>query len=678
MSGYDALIRTVMFCSGLSLIMPGYSQDLTQLNLTELMEMEVTSVTKTAQKFSDTEAAVFVITREDINRSGAGSIPELLRVVPGLHVARINASQWAITARGGYSGQYANKLLVLIDGRSIYTPIFSGVYWEMINRPLADIERIEIIRGPGASVWGANAVNGIINIITRHTSETLGGYLNLMTGNEERAVVSMRYGSQLDESLFVQGYARWAERDGVIAINGDDAEDDWQISSGGFRLDWANALSDTVMIQGDINHADIERNYVIPALDSPRGNKAVLDDGWLDTQSLLFRWEHTSSLDSRSTLQVYYQREARDDVFTDYVLDTVDIDFQNEFALSEYQDFTWGLNYRYYQDDFDEAEILTVSSEQRHYQLFSLFVQNRISLWADSTIITLGSKFEHNSFSGWEIQPSLRMLWKPAADQRFWAAVSRAARSPSRGDRDFMLNAFRLPATFNSPPVQFVIQGNDSFDSEKVIAYEIGYRVWPASNFFLDMSIFYNDYKDLRIAIAGEPEFSTTTGDITVPITLDNAETAQSYGFEIAAETNVTDWWTVNLAYSYLQTEYQLDRGIDESRLAPQRLGDNRYPRHQVSLHSGFKINERVNLDIWFRYIDEVTDLQSVNNGVIQTISDYTNLDMRLAWQPDSDLTIALNGRNLINSERVEFVQESNTFPTQTERSIYAEVTWQF
>ena len=617
------ILLTVLYCGLFQFT--AVAENVDQLDIEELMNREVTSVTRSAQKLSDSAAAVFVISQDDIRRSGVTELPEVLRLVPGLHVARLNSSQWAITARG-FNGQFANKLLVLVDGRTVYTPIFSGVYWESLDLPLEDIERVEVIRGPGASLWGANAVNGIINIITKNAADTQGGFASLTVGNVEKTIADLRYGSQSKERVFFRGYGRYARRDGLVDIADDDAGDEWDMARGGFRVDWLASSRDVVMVQGDVHSEDIKRNFTVPSFSSPTGAERVLDNGDLSGFSLLGRWEHTASLASRSTLQIYLQRERRDDLFTNYKLDTVDIDFQHESALGERHELIWGLGYRFNRDDFTPTEVLRMTPAKRDYPLFSAFIQDRIR-WLDNRLeLTLGTKIEHNRFTGWELQPSIRALWKPAANQRLWGAVSRAVRTPSRGDHDVTFDLFPVPSGPNSPPTLAVLQGNPDLESETVIAYEIGYRFWPTDNFYLDIAAFYNDYDDLRFAVLDPSAATFDSGFITVPVVVVNGEEGNTYGLEISADWRPNPGWRLQLAYSYLRADFEL-RTPENAITFPMGFGNDRNPRHQVSLRSGFDVTSDIELDLWLRYVDDIPDVTiATPTASVASVDDYLTL----------------------------------------------------
>ncbi len=499
--------------------------DLTELSIEDLMEQKVTSVSRTEQAFSDAAAATFVITQDDLRRSGVTSIAEALRMVPGVNVARIDSNKWAISARG-FNGRFANKLLVLIDGRSVYTPSFSGVYWETQDLILEDIERIEVIRGPGASVWGANAVNGVINIITKHAADTTGGLLSLTTGDEEKVIAGGRYGTALGEQGYLRAYAKHFERDGLVDESGRDAGDDWDMTRGGFRADWAPSASDTVMAQGDVYDSNNEQNFVVPSLSSPTGGQRVLDDGDAGGGSLLARWEHLQSLASRLSVQFYYERFRRDDTFQNERRDTFDFDFQHELALTKTQELVWGLGYRLSNDRITDAELVSVSPEERDLHLASGFFQHRINLFDDLVDLSFGTKVEYHTLGGWQYQPNVRAIWKPHRNQRLWASFSRATRTPSRGEVDANVRFIGVPALRSI----VVLEGNSELEPEKVLSYELGYRTWPRDNFYVDIAGFYNDYDDLRL-----PVFKNIRPG-TIALELINGERATTWGIELAAD----------------------------------------------------------------------------------------------------------------------------------------------
>ncbi len=446
--------------------------DLTELSIEEVLQLEVTSAAKKPQKLANTAAAIFAITADDIRRSGATSIPEALRMVPGLQVARIDANKWAITSRG-FNGRFANKLLVLIDGRSVYTPSFSGVYWEVQDTLLADVDRIEVIRGPGAALWGANAVNGIINIITKHARDTRGSLLTAGAGTEERGFGSLRYGTALSDAAFLRFYAKYFNRDSSVDPEGQDTSDAWEMVRSGLRLDWQLTDHDDLTVQGDVYHGDAAQTLSLPSFLPPFRERRTVDIDWAGG-NLLARWQHRFSELSNLTLRAYYDRTDRDekDIIRE-TRDTFDLDVQHQFSWGSRQDIIWGLGYRFTDDKFTSSPFITIQPNSRSQHLFSAFVQDDITLIKDRLHVILGSKFEHNDYTGFEIQPTARLLWTPHKRHTVWTSISRAVRTPSRGDNDTLTNQRILPpgTPENPGPLPTLVRflGNRDFVSGALV-----------------------------------------------------------------------------------------------------------------------------------------------------------------------------------------------------------------
>ncbi|HKL82321.1 MAG TPA: TonB-dependent receptor plug domain-containing protein, partial [Desulfobacter sp.] len=406
-------------------------KDIFELSMEELMDIEVTSVAKKSQNLSNSATAIHVITNEDIKRSGVTNIPDALRMVPGITVARIDANKWAVSARG-FAGRFANALLVLIDGRSVYTPAFSGVYWEVSDVLLEDVDRIEVIRGPGATVWGANAVNGVINIITKHAGDTQGGYVALGSGNHENVISSVRYGDALGQDTFWRFYAKHQSRDEFTLASGSDAGDAWTKTQAGFRLDSMLSSRDSLTIQGDIYEADIDQTLLLAGLTPPSYLTSTPVETDIKGWNLLSRWKRTLSPDSDFTLQVYYDGKNQAEDINESDRNTFDIDATHRFALGAWNDIVWGIRYRYTRDRFSESYIVSIDPTEEEDHLFSGFIQDEISLADDAVKLTFGSKLEYNEYSHMEIQPTIRALWKVNNEHKVWGAISRAVRTPSR------------------------------------------------------------------------------------------------------------------------------------------------------------------------------------------------------------------------------------------------------
>ncbi len=613
---------------------------LKKLSIENLLQIEVTSVSKKAEKLSRAAAAVFVITNEDIRRSGATSIPEALRMVPGLEVARIDANKWAITSRG-FNGRFANKLLVLIDGRSVYAPLYSGVYWDAQDIMMEDLDRIEVIRGPGATLWGANAVNGVINIIRKHAKDTLGGIVTAGAGTEERGFGSIRYGGRTEDNTCYRVYAKYFKRDEAVFASGDEATDDWDALKGGFRVDrqvWGN---DSLTLQGDIYDGNSGDRITIPipsmTVDEKIDSKGV---------NILGRWKRTISDVSNLALQVYYDRTDFSSEMAEEIRDTFDMDFQHQFPLGERHGIMWGFGYRFTRDNIDNSPSVIFTSDRRHDDLYSAFIQDDIAIVHDILRLTLGSKFEHNDYTGIEIQPNIRLIWTPEIAYSFWVGVSRAVRTPSRAEHDVL--------TYVPPGIP--TYGNSDFKSEDLIAYELGYRIRPVDPLSVDIAAFYNDYDNLRTL-----EF---TG---FQLNGDNKMKGSTYGLELAIDYRVMETLRFAAAYTYLQMQLHL-YGDSSDMFSESLEGEN--PHHQFSLRTSMDLIETLELDFWARYVDNLPR---------QDVGSYVSLDIRLGWKPRKDLELSIVGQNLLDSQRPEFTPEIvDSTPTEIERGVYGKITWAF
>lgn len=602
--------------------------DLSHMSIDELANIEISSVSKKKESLSDAAAAVFVITQEDIRRSGYTSVPEVLRLAPNLQVARIDASQYAITARG-FNENTTNKLLVLIDGRTVYTPLFSGVFWDVQDVMLQDIERIEVISGPGGALWGSNAVNGVINIITRSAHATQGTLLNAGVGTEERGGAA-RYGGKLNDNTAFRVYAKGFERDGTERANGTDAHDRWHKQQAGFRLDSDDA-GDKFTLQGDLYDGESDQR--------------VGSDKTFSGVNLLGRWNHALGGDDSLQVQAYFDRTRRDypGLFREQ-LDTYDLDIQHRFRWRQGHDIVWGGGYRVMEDSVENSASLAFLPTQRSLKLANLFVQDSIAL-ADALKLTLGIKLEHNSYTGTETQPSARLAWKLDEKSLVWSSVSRAVRTPSRIDAEFFVPA-------NAP---FRLIGNEDFESEELIAYEVGYRADPTAKLSFSVSAFYNDYDKLR---------SVELSPGGLPFVLGNKMRGNTYGVEMWGNYRVNDWWRLSAGYNYLKKDLELASDSSDTSSLDNAETD---PRYQFSLRSSMNLPRNVELDL---------TLRSVGGLSSSEVPSYTELDARLGWMITKGVSLSVSGFNLLDREHPEF----GSLPTRSEfrRSVYMEVSWQF
>lgn len=632
---------------------------LKRLSLEALTNMEVSIASKTPQRLADVAASVFVLTEEDIRRSGANSIPEALRAVPGIYVGRIDANKWSISARG-MPGRFANKLLVLMDGRSVYSPIFSGVFWDLQDTLLDDIDRIEVIRGPGAAVWGANAVNGVINIITKNAAETQGGLVKAWAGNEQYGG-AVRYGGSLGNDTHYRTFVKYRDHDAGELSDGGSGDDDWDSWRLGFRLD--HALGGNGEATVIANAFDNKAGQELEIADLTAISTTVTEDSEKSGFDLLGRWSETRDNGDNWSLQGYFDYFQQQEIPIDDENWTVDLDFQYELARNGAHEVTWGLGYRFTHDHVDNDDSQTrFDPETRKDHLFSAFIQDQIHLMDDRLLLTLGSKVEHNDYSGFEFQPSVRALWKLEAGGSVWGSISRAVRVPARAEHDGTWDRFVVPASPPGMPLPVLVrvQTDDSFDSEKLIAYEVGYRRQYSEEFGLDASLFYNDYDDVRgeLLLTPIPMLGAVPPHIVQPVTISNDVKGDVYGMEISVDWRPSDSIRIQPAYTLHKLSFNDDTLEDGT------------PRHQLSLRSSIDIREDVELDLWVRYVDEIP---------ASDIDSYTELDTRLAWEINPRVTLELVGRNLLSGSHAESIpEEITTTSTEVEREFYLQTRIRF
>jgi len=645
--------------------------DVTAMSMEDLMNLQVTSVSKRTQKVADAAAAIFVITQEDIRRSGATSIPEALRLAPGLEVARIDQNKWAIGSRG-FNGRFDNKLLVLIDGRSVYTPLFSGVYWNVQDVMLEDVDRIEVIRGPGATLWGANAVDGVINVITKKAKATQSAVVTAGAGTDERAAGGVRYGGKLGDNTYYRAYTKYFDWGPSAYPSGMTAHDGWDALRGGFRADWTPAGANSLTVQGDVYRSRFDETLTVASLSAPYSN-TFPNDGKYSGGNILGRWNHTSERSSMS-LQMYYDNTTITDhsLFGDHQ-NILDLDFQHGFHVGDSQQFVWGLGYRSIRDKNESSFTVSLQPNQVTLNQFSTFLQDEISLVDNRLQITLGSKFERNEFTGFEIEPNARLLWNLTPNQSVWTAVSRAVRTPALTEEGLRLNSAVIPPGAPSNPTPFpaviAVFGSHQFNSEDLLAYELGYRVQATSNLSLDIATFYNNYSNLRTAEPGTPfvEGSPAPTDIVIPFVAGNKMSGGTYGVELFADWKVVPKWRLAGSYSYLQ----MDIHKNANSLDPTPDNPNgSSPRHQWYLRSSIDLPKHFDQDTTLRFVDQLPGLN---------VPSYYSLDAHLGWRPVTRVELSIGGQNLLNNWHFEFMPDFvNTSPTVVKRSIFGSITVKF
>jgi iron complex outermembrane receptor protein len=629
-----------------------------KLSLEELMNVEVTSVTRSPEKLLEVASAIQVITGDDIRRSGASSIPEALRLADNLDVAQKNSHSWAISARG-FNTDSANKLLVLMDGRSVYTPLFSGVFWDQQDYLLADIDRIEVISGPGGSLWGANAVNGVINIISKSAKHTQGLYVEGGGGSSLQDFAGIRYGGTLAPNVYFRAYGKYFDRDNQVFPNGMDPSDSWRMGQGGFRVDAEPSSENTFTMQGDFYSGD--------------ENLATGGNSRVSGNNVLGRWSHTFSEDSSMSLQMYYDRTHLTDPVPANAfapagtllddLDTYDLDFQHRFHLGEHNRFVWGFGYRFTRDEVENAPALAFFPATLDRNLFSAFVQDEILL-GKKLSLTLGTKVEHNDYTGFELEPSGRLAWTPTEQQTIWGAVSRAVRAPSRVDRDI-----RLPTPLAAPIVNNLLVGGTGFESETVVAYELGYRAQLSSKVSGSISTFYNEYDDVRSTSLSPPD---PVFGLPFPLFYANNLEGETYGIELSASYHVFEWWRLHIGYNLLNEHIRVKSGQSDFNNALNETAD---PQQRFSIRSSMDLPYNIELDAGLRWVDSFV---FNNSGAPDTVPAYFELDVRLSWHPAKNWELSIVGQNLLHEQHLEYVISSPNPREEIVRGVYGKATWHF
>lgn len=614
--------------------------DVFELSLEELMETEVISASRKGEKAFVTPDAIYVISNEDIRRSGHTSIADLLRMVPGVHVAQIDANKFAVTIRG-FNNRYANKLLVQIDGRTVYSPLHSGVYWEIQDLVFEDIDRIEVIRGPGATLWGANAVNGIVNIITKSSKDTQGLLADGAYGGKfEKG--ALRWGGQATEAFSYRVYGKGVYKDAHLDEEKNDAYDEMKLQRGGFRCDWEAKRDHLLTFQGEYYSGEVGQY-----------SSTGMDHFDRDVQGFhaLMRYSHTFSTTSNLSLQIYYDRDEREDIKLEDSTDTFDADLQHHFGAVPWNDIVWGVGFRQVREQTEKRSLTTFIPNDPEIVNYSAFLQDRITVLPEKLFIIAGTKIEDNYYTGVEMQPSGKILITPNDQHTIWLSVSRAVRTPSIFERSVDISVSMGPSTFT------ILKGNPNQDAEVLYAYEMGYRIWPVRSFSISVAGFYNDYDEL---------LETTTVGGTA--TFENKGDAHTYGGELSLNWNIRENVRLVAWYAYLDGK-TTDSTTGEKADIPD-------PRHVAHARCYFDLPYQISFSPSFYYVDDYR--------VRAAVPEYYRLDARLAWSPTKNLELSLVGQSLLVFQNGEFVDEhienQSLDPDNglIERSIYGQVafTW--
>jgi iron complex outermembrane receptor protein len=618
------------------------------LSMEELMSLAVTSVAGVNQEWFSTPAAVYRISGTDVRRGGFRTLADAMRLAPGVFVGQSGSSSYSVGMRG-FNGSLANKTLVLIDGRAVYDPLYGGTFWDVQDILLEDLDRIEIVRGPGATLWGANAVNGVINVTTKSASETQGVLLAGGLGTYEQAFGEGRYGFRLGEQTWARVYGKWFERDELVTSSGDSAHDDWAMERGGFRLDHGKPGELTFTLQGDIYNTDRFGEFN-PAAPVPGENVVFVRD-IRDTRrsggNLLARLAKETA-DSGWSLQGYYDRTfRRTNVTFEVERDTFATDWRHHFRPDTRHEIVWGLNARFTQDRTEDGANLLLRPENGDFSIFGGFLQDTITIVPDRVFAMIGSKLSYDDYTGAQFQPGARLWWTPNDRHTLWASLSRPVRIPSRTEHEGML-AFGYIDTGTlagmAPTGTIIplgIQPNDDLKAEELIAYEAGYRVRALDALTFDAALFYNDYENLIYVNSVIEPFN-------------NDGFGETYGGELAVAWNASDAWTVRASYSYSEV-------LIHGPVIPADEGNT--PLHQVKVNSNIDITKHLELNAGMYYVDDVPQ---------QGTGSYVRLDVGVTWRPTPNVEFAVWGQNLLEPRHSEYGGN------EVERGVYLMATLRF
>jgi len=646
-------------------------KDLRKLSLESLMDIPIFSVSKREESSFEAAAAVYVVSSEDIRRSGAQNIPEALRMVPGLEVASIDANKWAITSRG-FQERFSNKLLVLIDGRSVYTPLFSGVYWDVQDTLLEDIDRIEVIRGPGGTLWGANAANGVINIITKRASETQGAYVEAGGGSVEKGFGGLRYGGELESGGHYRGYLKYFNRDNFDDLDGLEGADGWDAARGGFRVDSELSANNSLTIQGDYYQGDSgTKSTLVESFTAPfsqTSDENVQTSGG----NILARLEKSSSPDSNMRFQFYYDLAKRKERVLRQDIHTADLDFQHSTKLSQNQRIIWGLGQRFIIDKLNGGVSTSFPNSERLSLISSSFIQDEISFLEDKLRLILGTKLSWNNYSGVEIQPNFRFIVTPNNKHNFWGSISRAVRTPSRAEDGIDITGTVIPSESGSVFLKNL--GSHEYDTEDLIAYELGYRFRVKSSFLIDVTGFYNDYDNLITAEPGSIFFETSPqpSKFVFPNFFDNKGFGETYGAELTGKWDMTDWWRLNASFTWLEVQLHIDNSSSDTFLQPL---EGTSPEFQFHFRSYVDLPNNLQLDSALYFVNK---LDGDGSSTGSQIPSYTRLDVRLGWNPLENVEVSLGIFNILDPDHPEFGPDRGSFATQVPRSALGKFSYRF
>ena len=638
------------------------------MSIEDLRAIKVTSVSRTEEKLSQTASAIFVITSDDIKNSGATNIPDLLRMVPGLDVAQIDGSTWAISARG-FNQQSSDKLLVLIDGRTVYSPLFSGVYWDAQAFPLENIERIEVIRGPGASVWGANAVNGVISVITKKSDQTLGILVTGGGGTNEEGFGTIRYGGKLGNEGSYRITSDYSDHNHLQDLSGQSGEDAWNVLRASIRVDEQITAKDSLSVGGTAyTGGEDERVPTVTSISPPVNQVLHLREnfsGW----SISSKWDHIFSPRADMSLRIYFDRTDRSDPTYGFNLNTSDIDFQDHFKWRARQNIVWGFGYRYESDATPTTARVAFTPPNQTDQISNGFFQDEIAIRPESVYLTLGVKVEHNSFSGFSVQPSVRMAWILSKNSTVWSSFSVAARTPSFADVGVRFTALVTPGP-GGLSILATGFGNPRQENENLYATELGYRQQIGTRLSLDLTTYFNHYNDLRSAEPAGTFFESNPSPPHLVYASDFANLlyGETHGAEAAITWNISDRWTLSPGYTFMEIHLHPEAASQDFLTGPSLEGGS--PAHQAQIRSHMVLPGHFQFDASAYFVGRLP---------AQDVPSYTRLDAGLTWQGGEHFFASVFGQNLLKDRHLETSNSDQVVQSSLiKRSAYAKLTWKF
>jgi iron complex outermembrane receptor protein len=641
--------------------------DMTGLSLEDLMNVEVTSVSKSKQSIADAPAAVTVISQDDIARSGFSTIPDLLRLVPGMDVGQVDGSTWAVSARG-LNSEYANSLLVLQDGRTVYSPVFGGVVWNTVDYILPDLDRIEVIRGPGATLWGANAFNGVVNITSKDAEETQGLYVATRGSNEDSSLEA-RYGAKLSDDTYYRVYAKGRYDTGLDqASDGGSNGDPWSAYQDGFRIDKHASDHDVFTLQGDLSYSPLNIPTNVPTFVPPFTRDQTLH-AFDNAGNIMGRWTHTQDERNGFSLQAYDDYALIDDGLASFSRNSVDLDFQDKFGLGASNEVTWGAGYRFTDANAHASSLntLTLDPSASTDNVCNAFLQDAITLVPDQWVLTLGSKLEHNDPTGFDLDPSARLMWTPDATNSFWAAISRATQTPSLVDEYIRNISARLeiPSGTSYSPAEVLLSGDPNFQSAQLTAYELGYRAQVTKQVSIDVAAYYDSYSNMESVQQGAP----IPGPLTlIPLSEANGIDGSIYGGEISTQVQVTPAWKLEASYSLLEASFHPKAGSADTADATHDATSS--PQNMAQIHSYLDVTKNLQLNASVYYVDRIREFN---------VPAYISTDLNVSWQINEAMNLTVGVNDLFDPEHPEFGSTGNlSVAGQVPRTVYAQLSYRF